>query len=217
MIYHFIGDSHASVFSGVGTQEKPFMQFSIPYTMLSEIPGFISYNIGAATAYNLYNKLNILEHMLTCINKVDYVFLCFGEVDCRAHLIKQADLQNKPIEEIIEECVDRYFRVPLYMQKMGYNVGIWGPIASTPDELKYPGPLFGTNIQRNMVTNHFTKCLQKLCEKHKIPLLSIFVDMLDEHLNTNPYYIMDHIHLSQTAMPLIRKRLSDLQLTTSNR
>lgn len=202
---HCIGDSHSAVFSG-----KEEMQPIWPERSDDKTPFFRSYRIGPATAYQLENKITIINEIIsTNVNiNTDYVLFCFGEVDIRAHLVKQANLQNISILEIIKECVDRYFKVLLKYKESGVQVIVWGPIASWHDSKQYTGgPSFGTCLERNIVTEQFNIYLEQLCNKNKIKFITLFYKMIDENKITKPEYLDcwegSHIHLSQTAMPLI--------------
>jgi len=133
---------------------------------------------------------------------------CFGEVDIRAHLIKQAELQSAPIEVVVNECVDKYFQVILYYKELGYNMLAWGPIASWHDSKPYiGGPTFGTCLERNNITQLFNDRLRLRCDQYSVGFVSIFPKMIDNNRITIPKYLDDwegsHIHLTQAAMPLI--------------
>ena len=56
------------------------------------------------------------------------VMLCFGEIDCRYHLPRQVELQGRDAEEVVSECVDRYARVVLEVQAMGFTTCVWGVV-----------------------------------------------------------------------------------------
>lgn len=202
---HCIGDSHASVFCG-----KEEMQPIWPIRSDDRTPYFNTYRIGPATAYQLENKIPIIDEIF---NKMvdkdeDYIMFCFGEVDIRAHLLKQVELQKRPYQDIVKECVDRYFKVLLHYKHLGFRIIAWGPIASWHESKPYTGgPSFGTCQERNAVTKEFNRYLEELCNNNSIGFVTIFHKMCDENLNTNPYYLDNwegsHMHLSQTAMPLI--------------
>ena len=84
---HCIGDSHSSVFSGREEMQPIWPQRSDDNTSF-----FKSYRIGPATAYQLSNKILIIQDIINKnVNSNDYVLFCFGEVDIRAHLIKQME------------------------------------------------------------------------------------------------------------------------------
>lgn len=206
---HCIGDSHGSVFTGKGTKENRFMCTVWPDKGEQTIPGMCGYRIGAATAYNLETKKPILTDLLESeVDKDnDYVLFVFGEVDIRAHLIKQQQLQGRVIEDLVDECLDRYFKVILDYKAEGYRMAAWGPMASTPDVLNYCGPKYGSSIDRNKVGLIFNTGLEKRCDANEVGYASIYHDMLLPNGDTDASLFWDDIHLSQVAMPFIKKAL----------
>lgn len=202
---HCIGDSHSAVFSG---EEK--MQPCWPEPASNTLPYFKSYRIGPATAYQLENKKSIIESLISSIDLVedDKLMFCFGEVDIRAHIIKQSQLQNRKFYDLTLECVERYINAVKYYKKYNREIIIWGPIASWCDQKPYTGgPSFGTNLERNYVTEIFNHLLSSFCSLEEFKFITIFYDMLNGDNTTNSYYLDDwegsHMHLSQRAMPLI--------------
>tara|TARA_B100000900_G_scaffold416277_1_gene450952 strand:+ start:30077 stop:30718 length:642 start_codon:yes stop_codon:yes gene_type:complete len=203
-----LGDSHASVFS---RKEKIISQWpKKDYKLFSKIKPI---RIGPATAYNLEKKINLLNKILnrTFYPRNSYVLFCFGEVDIRAHLLKQSRLQNKSVEFLVEECVDRYIstinKVSPYRR---IRKGVFAPIASWSEMKPYDGPSFGTNLERNKVTEAFNNYLEKKCTENNLVFVSIFEDMLNEDGTTNEIFLDDFgtgIHLNQKSMPLIMKKL----------
>lgn len=202
---HCIGDSHSSVFSGKDEMMPIWPQRSEDITEY-----FKSYRIGPATAYQLENKKSILNDIIhSMVDKDnDYVLFCFGEVDIRAHLIKQIELQNLTIKEVVKECVDRYINVVIDYKNQGYNTIVWGPISSWSLNKPYTtGPSFGSETERNNVTKEFNNYLSNVCEKNNIKFVTIFYDMINSELLTKYEYLDDwdgcHIHLNQKSLPLI--------------
>ena len=203
-----IGDSHSSVFSEeekiVGVWPKK------EYKVLSR---FKPIRIGPSTAYNLFKKVNLLDDVLnkTLYFSKDYALFCFGEVDIRAHLIKQSKLQNKDVGLLTKECVVRYVEaIKLVKPKRKIQKAIFGPIASWSLDKPYDGPSYGTNLERNFVTKVFNQELEILCEENDIKFISIFESLLNKDGTTNSIYLDDMgagIHLSQKAMPLIIKEM----------
>ena len=211
---HCIGDSHSAVFSG-----KEEMQPIWPQRSDDRTPFFKSYRIGPATAYQLETKILVIDEIIQFnVNlDTDYVLFCFGEVDIRAHLIKQMDLQSKTVNEIVKECVDRYFSVLLRYKEANIKVIAWGPIASWHESKQYTGgPSFGTCLERNIVTEEFNRYLEELCNQNNIEFVTIFYKMIDENKITKPEYLDNwegsHMHLSQTSMPLILESFSEKNL-----
>ena len=206
---HCIGDSHSAVFSG-----EEMMQPEWPVLASNTLPYFMSYRLGPATAYQLETKKYLIDSVINQhYNDGDSLLFCFGEVDIRAHLIKQMELQNKSINEIVKECVDRYFNVIMSYKNSGINCIVWGPIASWHESRLYHGPSFGTCIERNTVTKEFNRYIEELCSLYNVGFVTIFYDMIDENLETNTYYLDtwpgSNMHLSQTSMPIILERFKE--------
>tara|TARA_Y100001938_G_C8006990_1_gene387868 strand:- start:297 stop:947 length:651 start_codon:yes stop_codon:yes gene_type:complete len=202
---HFIGDSHASIFSGSDT-----MQPEWPNRSHDLLPFFRSYRIGPATAYNIENKRNIIDEIINSTVNVDedYVAFCFGEVDCRAHLKKQIDLQKRETKDIVLECVSRYFKTILHYSNLGVRCIAWGPVASHGKENPYTtGPSFGTDEQRNEITQLFNEMLKSMCDEQGIKFLTAFYEMTTESnglRKTNTKYTDSvGIHLNNNAVEMI--------------
>jgi lysophospholipase L1-like esterase len=211
---HFIGDSHSSIFSG-----NYDMQPIWPEKSNNVLPNFKSYRIGPATSYKLSEKEFIISTILNneVIKDNDYVFFCFGEIDCRAHLIKQSELQNKNISDIVKDCVEKYFEFIKKYHSIGYKIGVWGPIASWSEKKPYTtGPSFGTTKERNIVTKLYNETLEELCIENNILFTTMFYDMIDENLDTNENYLDDwdgcHIHLNSNSIPVILEKFKNLSL-----
>ncbi len=208
-----LGDSHSSVFS---QEEKIISQW--PKKDFKVFSKFKPIRIGPATAYNLETKIDHLNKVLnrTFYIKNSYVLFCFGEVDIRAHLIKQSKLQNKDVESIVAQCIDRYISAIKKVNPIRkIRKAVFAPIASWSDEKPYDGPSFGSNIERNQVTIMFNQYLEKKCEENNIIFISIFKEMLNKDGTTNPDYLDDFgtgIHLNQQSMPIILDKLKENKL-----
>ena len=208
-----LGDSHSSVFS---QEEKIISQW--PKKDFKVFSKFKPIRIGPATAYNLETKIDHLNKVLnrTFYIKNSYVLFCFGEVDIRAHLIKQSKLQNKDVESIVAQCIDRYISAIKKVNPIRkIRKAVFAPIASWSDEKPYDGPSFGSNIERNQVTIIFNQYLEKKCEENNIIFISIFKEMLNKDGTTNPDYLDDFgtgIHLNQQSMPIILDKLKENKL-----
>lgn len=202
---HVIGDSHCCIFSG----QEAFRLWNDEDRLKNDIlPEFRTYRIGPATAFQLDRKLVLLETILSQFVKPgDIVMPCCGEVDCRAHLLKQAAVQRLPIDQIVQICVDKYYNTLLQLKTWAeYNrckLAVWGPIASKPDSIEYDGPFQGTCADRNNATRLFTNKLREACVGAGITFGSVFEKMVDENSNTKVQYISSYIHSSLLTIPLI--------------
>ncbi|MBT3224982.1 MAG: hypothetical protein HN745_03610 [Deltaproteobacteria bacterium] len=218
MIFHCIGDSHANFFSGTDEIQPEWPAAEIR----NRLPFFRSYRIGPVLAYNLceYGTTTRgrekLENLLTRLDPGSHVMFCFGEIDCRAHIILQSQKQNRPPEAVIQEVVTRYFSVILETRKMGFQPLIWNVIPSAPTEINDritvpPQYLFhGSCEERNRVTRLFNQTLKTLAKSAGIQFLSLFDQLFLEDGSVNQSYFSDEIHLSQKAMPLVLESLNKL-------
>jgi len=206
-IIYCLGDSHVNFFSG-----RNEIQPSWPYPCLNGLPFFESYRLGPVLAYNLCRldtmtrgRENLFQILRKRIPKNSIVLLCFGEIDCRAHLLKEAERQNKPIPEVVKDCVTRYFSVIQEIGSLGYCPVVWNILPTTsrtdlnPQTVGYP--TYGSQKQRNRVTELFNESIKGLCENENIPFISIYNKLVDRDGNAICEYYSDRIHLSQDAMP----------------
>jgi hypothetical protein len=198
-----IGNSHVNIFRGV---DQVFSN--------DEIDMFTTHYIGPTIAYNFYEHHypKILEYILsTNIDiKEDFIMLIVGEVDCRWHLPKQAELQNKNIEILIEECIDRYFRCYLDLINRGYKVIVWaGHPSTTSSHCNDPNsPVYGNCEYRNKITLYWNNYLKKISQTNNIPFLSIINYLIDNNNLTKMEYFMDYCHLkSSMVIPFVYKEL----------
>jgi hypothetical protein len=139
------------------------------------------------------------------------VMLCFGEIDCRYHLLRQAELQGRNAEDVVSECVDRYARVVLEVQDMGFATCVWGVVPANkvaPGEEDPEYPSWGTARERNAVARTFNRLLAERLEPRGVPVISIFDDLIGPDGLPKRSYYMDPVHLSQEALPLAIEAIS---------
>ena len=214
MIY-IIGDSHVSVFSGTDKTNNGLVhiqpEFGHCYTLSGgqlrslinkfeqKIPYFCAIKTGSNTAYNSFDKLPIIEQALTeyGVTNGDYVFTCFCEIDIRNHI--GFHLNGKTINEVITLTVDRYMKTILHLKNKGYNVGVYAPPASSVWSFK----AYGDVIIRNQMTLSFNKYLKVKCGENNIMVVDISQQMILPNGTTDTKYLVDELHLSQEAMPLL--------------
>ena len=218
MLY-VLGDSHTNFFGGEEFMRNIHLSEGISVS-LNLIPFIRTYHIGPATAYNLpqidsrvqarRKTEEIIQKDL--IPKGSLILLSFGEIDCRVHLVKQAEQQGRPLEAIARDVVENYMMYADWLVNKGFRVACWGAIASQKEYVKInPGlPRYGTEGERNQATLVYNRLLEEECRKRNIRFCSIFPNMVDEELLTVHRYISaDNIHLSQRAAPLTAAALLD--------
>ena len=180
MIY-IIGDSHVSVFSGTDLKDDGSMhiqpEFGTCYTLKlgqlrgeinkfeQRVPNFLAIKVGSYTAYNSFNKLPKIKQAINeyKINKNDYVFLCFGQIDIQNHLIKNSLKNNTSINETIDICLNRYIETILNLKTHFPNLrfGVYAPPSTSIGCGNYPQITPKEAINFNIITTNFNKKLKR--------------------------------------------------------
>lgn len=207
-VIHVIGDSHVALFSG-----RDVMVDSWPRSSQDPSGRFHAYRLGPVLAYRLPNLASASYGREKLLSTLAYgpvppkgtVMLCFGEIDCRYHLLRQAELQRRDIGDVLAECVARYARVALEVRAMGFATCVWGVIPANevaPEEADSEYPSWGTALERNAVSRTFNGLLAEHLEPQGIPVISIFDRLTGPDGLPRCDYYMDSLHLSQKALPL---------------
>jgi hypothetical protein len=191
MIYTF-GNSHAHVFTEThpGTLGRG-----------QSHPNFTSYSLGPTIAFNFYEHhlAKVYNHLenISFNTRHDYIMLVVGEVDCRWHLPYQAALQRRNYQEVVEECVDRFFRCYLDLIKNGYSVIGWaGHPSTTAGHNDDPAePVFGDTYLRNKITLHWDLCLRSKFFDFNLPYVSIVNELINSEGFTRMEFFSDYCHL----------------------
>jgi len=216
-----LGDSHVNFFSGnenltftsIGNDINTCpMQHDYPITTL---------HMGPSLAYSCNNENSSTSFK----KKVDYLIknflktgatllVCLGEIDLRAHVLKQADAQGVSPETVVDNVLTEYFTFLLHLKECGFKVNVWGPIASQKDNCVVNEdlfPRFGSEVERNKATLYFTEKIKAFCEKEGFGFYTLFYDMVDENLQTIPDYISeDACHLGTTGFALAIRLIQEL-------
>lgn len=197
-----IGNSHVSIFSG---SSKILPQYPHKSIHIVDNIEFHSYHIGPTIAYNFFEHhypkvLNIIQQNIH--DKNDFIMIIVGEVDCRWHIPKQAALQNKENKTVVDECVDRFFRVILDLKLKGYKCICWGghPSTNSGHNDDFNCPVYGDVITRNKITLLFENKLKEKCDINDIPFVSIVNDLIQEDKTTNMNFFIDYCHLNHNLV-----------------
>jgi len=204
---HCIGDSHVSFFSGTDRLVPAWPERSV-----DRLPFFRTYRVGPALAWSLGHpgttargREQTEEILRTAVPPGSPVLFLFGEIDCRYHLLKQAEKQGREVSELAGECAEAYSAAATVLAGEGRPVLFCSPPASTPENregAEETFPTAGSGAKRNAATRAFNDRLRERCAERKIP----FVDFLDALVGpdgaTRMGLYRDPIHLSQRAMPL---------------
>lgn len=217
-----LGDSHVNFFSG--NEELSFLPIGQEInTCPNNTPyPFTPLHLGPCLAYNC----NRYQASTAFREKTEYlcqsfiqpharILCCLGEIDIRVHVFKQAELQGRTYQQIVDDILLQYEEFLLRLQEQSYQVSCWGPIASQseacPIDPKFPRN--GTEVERNMATAYFNSRLSEFCQEHDILFLSIFEKMITpDYLTLEQYLSPDHCHLGQAALALALPEWQKLSL-----
>ena len=209
MKIHCIGDSHTSFFSGYN-----FIQAEFPEIGKSIVRNIFTYRIGAPLAYNLCDwesnsrsHEKLLKILTTLKPKEDFILLCFGEIDCRAHIIRQAEISGIEISAVVAECVTRYLKVILEIKSKKFDVGVWNviPTAISIESQNPEFPHYGNYVQRNKVSFMFNEKMKEYSCQHGFYYFGIFGKLIKKNWVTREKYYLDKIHLNTKALPYTLK------------
>ena len=159
---------------------------------------FMSIRTGANTAYNMFNKIDLVDEIVKEYNidkKKDQILFCYGEIDTRVHIGMQED-NGKHLNEIITEITNRYFKFVNYYKDKGYSVIVWGVI---PGGLSGGGahPNYALPENRNRASKLMNELFYKKCNELNIEFISIWEDLIK--IDNYYDYFIDSIHLSYSA------------------
>jgi hypothetical protein len=192
MIY-CIGNSHANFFTNTAPGA---------YLRWSKGDIFMSYFANPMIAYNFKNNhylevVKALKDVGSFSMESDYVMPIVGEIDCRWHLPFQINKQERNVESVVEECVDRYFQSILDFKSEGYNIVVWGGHPSTTGghDDRPSSPVYGECLGRNKIAKYWSDSLEKLCLFHKIPFVALVDELIDSDGLTRMEHFRDNFHL----------------------
>lgn len=178
------GDSHVNVFSDIDSIEVNY--------------------VGASTAYNLNNTGSSSGGAQNVIYRLerDYnnrystgVLLCFGEIDCRNHIIKQCYSKNTSLTEVVADVVTQYVMFIERLSSQGFRVIVYGCYGS--------GSHFnsvGRAVDRNRASIELTRQLSLICKKMSVPFFTIIDLMVKDSGLTKLNLLSDDVHLPETGI-----------------
>jgi len=202
-----IGDSHCKFWSGHDSVWER-----------DRIPGLVTRHVGPALAWNLIERraqtragpsVRRILHDLRAQHYRDWVLLCFGEIDLRAHVLKHA--AHGELRAGVARLVDRYVAFVAEMRRIHPRLALWGPGASQPAGAlgNADFPAVGSETQRNEATVLFTRLLDERAHQIGVPLLTLLPLLLDKEGQTRRELLYDGCHIAQALMPQALRLLTD--------
>lgn len=194
---HLIGDSHTLIFRGV--------------------PPFWVHHVGAATAWGLMNKnqktrsVHKIKQVCELMDKEkDRLVLSFGEIDCRVHIFRQATLQNRRMEDIIEEIAKRYvLGTCLWIkEKFGVTPVIYGVPPATIQGNFYGYDMYAEPPVHAVIYYLFNQAVRSKAEELRVPYFDAHSIAVDDEGFTKEEYRKDEVHLNEKIIPKFQEWLN---------
>ncbi len=140
------------------------------------------------------------------------ILLCFGEIDCRTHIIKNAIAQGVTIAEAVARTVTRYLEfIDFLATKYRLPLFVWGPSISSDGRhhLDANLPAIGSNVERSFATFEFNRILSAAARSFRH--FTTIEDQVDALREPRTEMFWDGVHLNAKALPaaaaLFRKEL----------
>lgn len=204
-----VGDSHSSLFSGYDEIQPIY-----PLPSKNQFRQFETIHLGPILAYSLSrpNTKHLgrekLFQLIEERSSSEYALLfCFGEIDCRYHLIRQSEIQHLPLEVIVQDCARQYFSVINEIRNRGFSTLVWNIPPPSNETFSNPEfPHHGSFERRQFATGLFNEKLKSQCASYGVPFLE--VNPLYTVFNrVHPKFFFDGLHLSQYVFPYFVKAL----------
>jgi hypothetical protein len=198
-----IGDSHATFWTGINAIQDRQTTFA----------GVDIFHIGPATAHNLMadkeNTSRYIRSIESTFGQRQNVYgaavLCFGEIDCRVHVIKSALDLGTSIKDAVDRTSHNYMKfVDWFSATYRIPIVLWGPGPSSgldSNHLESEYPRTGTNIERNYATHLFNLNLEAEARKRSgIGYGSIFRTLIEHNGTTRSDAHFDNCHVDVRHM-----------------
>jgi hypothetical protein len=197
---HVIGDSHASLFSGIDGLQPVW-----PEVSNDALPGVRTVRLGSRLAHSLTRPGHELRALMgRVIGKVPRdasVLLALGEIDCRCHVVPQAEKTGRRIESVAKALARGYVRAACAIAK-GRRLGFLA--APPPSSLPVIDPCFptrGTFEERRAATQSFNSTLGEEARKNGCAWVCMDSALIDERGERREAMFQDLIHCRVTAVP----------------
>ncbi len=166
--------------------------------IFEELNSIVVHHIGAPTAYNLINEHSstkgrnkILTRLQNLDPKKDAILLSFGEVDCRANVIKYCHLEDESIKHGVNKVSNQYIQFINEIQRKGFMVLVYGGYGAGSDRLAY-----GSQSERTKAAYLLDKTMKEEARNHHFYYFSLHNLLIQEsQMLTRDNFLCDDFHL----------------------
>lgn len=198
---HCVGESHACFFSGLHGLHACW-----PEPVVWALPGVRSYRLGHFLAHSLTRPRHaaraMLAKVLREIPRGEWVMLCFGEIDCRNHVIKQAHSRGVAIEDVARDLAERYAGAARALTG-SRPLAFWAAVPTNDARVANPEyPTVGSFAERRRATEAFNGALAAAASAMGCVCLDITRAITTRGGKPRGEFFCDDVHLSPAALPI---------------
>jgi len=199
---HVIGNSHACFFTGTDVlQGLPYWEKKPDCKILN----IKVYPLGPCTAFQFDENHGEVTEILG-IPRGEKILMVLGEIDCRWQIPYHSPSLIGALAGV-EDTMRRY-KVGLDRLHRDYRVGVW---CVHPPARGTPKPSVGKCAFRHAIAHYWNDRMQELCDQCGWRFFTIFHQVLAGDGLIDMKYMIDDMHLAQTAMPYALEALGGWQ------
>jgi hypothetical protein len=144
----------------------------------------------------------MLAKVLREIPRGEWVMLCFGEIDCRNHVIKQAHSRGVAIEDVARDLAERYAGAARALTG-SRPLAFWAAVPTNDARVANPEyPTVGSFAERRRATEAFNGALAAAASAMGCVCLDITRTITTRGGKPRGEYFCDEVHLSPAALPI---------------
>lgn len=123
------------------------------------------------------------------------IVLSLGEIDCRMHIVKQSERQQRPFSEIVLDLVNRYFVEihKTFSARPDLRIIVSGVVPALRARNAGEGFYYGDDTLRRTIHAFMNQCIQQKCAAYGYDHLDVFSKYVDEE-GFIRYSLSDHSH-----------------------
>lgn len=210
---HVFGDSHASFcFLPSEDFEGPIsksFEYSANLKEQKKVKFFVHW-LGPKTIHGFTRSGINLESFQ--VKEGDVCCFLLGEIDVRCHIIKQSDLKNLPVRQVVDELLNRYFIKLENLKKSYKDIRFVLVSIIPPSDFSYNHeyPRIGSLSNRVFLTQLLNEKIKNWCTENS----SIFLDVYDHYSDREGALLFSKsdgvVHVNPKTNVYIKDLLIDL-------
>jgi hypothetical protein len=203
---HVIGDSHVSVFTGLHGVCPRYDE-----ARSQAMPGFRVWHVGAYLAFSVSRAGHEARRRVrACLAHAPAgarLLMCFGEIDCRNHVVKRA-AGDRRISGVAAGVARAYVRAAARLAR-GRDLAFMDvPPPTVAQHGNTIQPTQGTFAQRRRAVEAFNRAMKREARAVGARVVSAGDELATREGEPNPAYFADGVHVDPRALPVLLAALA---------